>query len=157
MSYDDRGSSRRTPYDEHDADATERAERDRSETTDYREPRTPGGFTAAPPRNGAGTTALILGILALLFTVTVVFFLLGLLLALIAIAFAMVGRSRVKRGVATNRGAATTGMVLGVLSVILALVLGVIGALSFQQVRECIDPGMSQSEIRQCVRDQMNF
>jgi hypothetical protein len=151
MSYDDRGgSSPRTPYDE-----PEPTTGDRRVPPTYEASGDLSGYHAPPPRNGAGTTALILGILALLFTITVVLFPLGILLALFAVGLAMVGRSRVKRGHATNRGAATTGLVLGVISLVFGLVLGLLGAVAFQQVRECFDAGMSQSEIRQCIQEQI--
>jgi hypothetical protein len=147
MSYDDdTGSRRHATYDEPDATVTD----GRYDRPGYRGGEAPPGYAAGPPRNGAGTTALVLGILALIFTV--LFFPIGLVLALFAIGFAMVGRSRAKRGTATNRGAATTGMVLGVLSLIVGIMFAVISVFAFQQIRECIDPGMSQTEIRECIR-----
>lgn len=74
------------------------------------------------PRNGAGRAALICGVLALICAIG--FFLiltvpLAIVLALAAIVLGFLGRGRVRRGIATNRGSATTGIVTGLLSLLL--------------------------------------
>src|ERR1700712_6075070 len=61
------------------------------------------------PRNGAGRAALICGLIA--FVCAVGFFLVltvpvAILLGLAAIVLGIMGRSRVRRGIATNRGSA---------------------------------------------------
>src|SRR5437764_655043 len=66
------------------------------------------------PRNGAGRAALICGVIALVCAIG--FFLVitvpvAILLGLAAIVLGFMGRSRVRRGLATNRGSATTGIV----------------------------------------------
>lgn len=58
------------------------------------------------PQNGMGTAALVLGILGLLF---------GCLLGALAIVFGSIGISRANAGRANNKGAATTGLVLGII------------------------------------------
>src|ERR1700712_2756737 len=65
------------------------------------------------PRNGAGRAALVCGVLALICAIG--FFLLitvpvAILLGLAAIVLGVMGRSRVRRGIATNRGSATFGI-----------------------------------------------
>jgi len=127
-----------------------------------------GSFGTAPPkpRNGMGTAALVFGILALL---TCWFPVVGLLLGILAIIFAVIGRGRVKKLQATNKGAATTGLVLGVLSVIVNLIISVLfflglatflnfgGAQSVQQLQDCLSqaqsapsPAAVQQAISQC-------
>jgi hypothetical protein len=74
------------------------------------------------PRNGAGRAALICGVLALLCTIG--FFLLvtvpvAIILGLAAIVLGFLGRGRVRRGIATNRGSATLGIVTGLLSLLI--------------------------------------
>ena len=82
-------------------------------------PLPPGyGFPPAPtalPRNGMGTAALVLGIIA-----AVTFFTgWGVILGILAIIFGGVGMGRASRGEATNRGMAVAGLVLGIASFIL--------------------------------------
>ena len=77
---------------------------------------------AGPRRNGLGTAALVLGVLAVLSCWTVIF---GLLLGLAAIVLGIIGRKRAKRGEADNGGVATAGLVLGVIGMVLSVVIGV--------------------------------
>jgi uncharacterized protein DUF4190/predicted membrane protein DUF2232 len=125
--------------------------------------------TATPPpkaKNGMGVAALVFGILAIL---TCWFPIVGLVLGLLALIFGIVGRGRARRGLAGNGGMALTGIVLGVLSIIVniiaTLVLGV-GALAFfqsgggnslQQAQQCLSqaqnagsPAAVQQAISQC-------
>jgi hypothetical protein len=113
-----------------------------------------------------GTAALVFGILALL---TCWFPVVGLLLGILAIIFGAVGRGRAKRLQATNKGVATAGLVLGVLSVIVNLIISVLfflglatflnfgGAQSVQQLQDCLSqaqnapsPAAVQQAIAQC-------
>lgn len=118
------------------------------------------------PRNGMGTAALILGILAILTCwIPVVGFVLG----LIALILGVVGRGRVKKLQATNGGAATTGLVLGVLSVIVNILatlliggvvfafLGIGGGQVAGQYTQCManapnagTPAQVQQAVEQC-------
>ncbi|MFI0736513.1 DUF4190 domain-containing protein [Streptomyces sp. NPDC021100] len=66
----------------------------------------------AVPDNGFGTAALVLGIVSLVLAVSVV---LGLVLGVLAVIFGAVGRAKAVRGVATNRGQALAGLILGAL------------------------------------------
>jgi hypothetical protein len=127
------------------------------------------GQPAMPPKpkNGMGTAALVFGILALLtcWWLPVV----GGILAILAIIFGVVGRGRVKRLEATNGGVATTGLVLGVLSLIVNIVLSVAifflgvaflnfgGGNSIQQFQDCLanasnqpNPAAVQQAAEQC-------
>src|SRR4051812_10782267 len=70
----------------------------------------PYGGPAGPPRNGLGTAALVLGIVAIPGIFTVV---LGILLGLLALIFGIIGRKRYSRREATNGGAAMAGAILG--------------------------------------------
>lgn len=59
-----------------------------------------------PPQNGMGTAALILGIIGLLIG--------GCLLGPLAIIFGAVGISKANQGLATNKGSAVSGLILGI-------------------------------------------
>jgi uncharacterized membrane protein len=68
-----------------------------------------------------GTAALVLGI--------VQFFCLGTIGAILAVIFGKIGMNRADQGLATNRGAAKAGFILGIIGLVLsALVL--IGAIA---------------------------
>ncbi len=83
----------------------------------------------APPRNGLSIAALVLGILALITSVTV--FGGGVLLGIIAIVLGFVGRSRAKKGHATNGGVALAGIITGAIGLVLSMVLVLVGAALF--------------------------
>ncbi|MCT4356502.1 DUF4352 domain-containing protein [Streptomyces sp. Je 1-79] len=87
-------------------------------------------------RNGLGTAALTLGIIGTVAGVIPLFFWLAGLLGLIALILGLVGRGRVKRGEANNKGVTTTGVVLG----LAALVLSVVGAvITYTVVSDVVD------------------
>lgn len=67
------------------------------------------------PQNGMGTAALILGIAG--------FFCLPLISSVLAIVFGRIGMTRADQGLATNRGSAKAGFILG----IIGLALGAVG------------------------------
>ncbi|WP_327375973.1 DUF4352 domain-containing protein [Streptomyces sp. NBC_01216] len=95
-------------------------------------------------RNGLGTTALILGIIGTVSGLIPLFFWLAGILGVIALILGLVGRGRVKRGEANNKGVTTTGAVLG----LAALVLSVVGAvITFTAVSDAVD------EINKAVED----
>jgi hypothetical protein len=73
------------------------------------------------PRNGLGTAALVLGLVGLPFFLTGFTAPIAIVLGLIAIPLALTGLGRIRRREATNRGAATTGLILGFLAVALGI------------------------------------
>lgn len=90
----------------------------------------PAGFHApqpasAQPRNGMGVTALVLGTIGVLLGLAVFLFWLSWLPALLALVFGIVGLGHAREGVANNRGMALTGVILGVVGVLLAVGGGV--------------------------------
>lgn len=90
----------------------------------------PGGYPPPPqqayygyqpptqPKNGLGIASLVLAIIALL-SVWSVF--VGVILGLVAVVTGILGRRRVKRGIANNGGVAIAGIVLGALAIIVGL------------------------------------
>ena len=86
------------------------------------------GYPAARPRrNGMGTTALVLGVVALTLVLLLLFSPLGAFLGLLAVLFGILGIIRANRGEADNRGQAVAGLVTGGI----ALLVGVFFTLSF--------------------------
>ncbi|MFJ4848810.1 MULTISPECIES: hypothetical protein [unclassified Streptomyces] len=88
-----------------------------------------GAWGQPAPRNGFGVTAMVLGIIGSILGIACFGAFLGLPLGLAALVFGIVGLRIVRRGEATNRGQALTGLILGIVSVVvsgamIALVVG---------------------------------
>lgn len=98
-----------------------------------------GGYPTEQRRNGLGTAALTLGIIGLVLSFglgwTVILTIVPLVLGIIALIMGILGAKRVRRGEATNRGAARTGLILGILSIIITLALAIL-VLTSDPVRE---------------------
>ena len=92
------------------------------------QPAPTGGYPAARSRrNGMGTTALVLGVVALTLVLLLLFSPLGAFLGLLAVLFGILGILRANRGEADNRGQAVAGLVTGGI----ALLVGIFFTLSF--------------------------
>jgi lysylphosphatidylglycerol synthetase-like protein (DUF2156 family) len=113
------------------------------------------------PRNGAGRAAMIFGILALICAIG--FFLiltvpLAIVLGLLAVVLGIVGRSRVRRGLATNPGSAATGIVTGLLSLLLLTGLAIGGVAlfnhhksTFKNFGQCVqNAGTDSRKLQDC-------
>ena len=74
------------------------------------------------PQNGMGTAALVMGILQ--------FFCLGVIGSILAIVFGRIGMKRADQGLATNRGTAKAGVILGIVGVAMQ-VAGIIYFIAF--------------------------
>ncbi|MBY6368414.1 DUF4190 domain-containing protein [Rhodococcoides corynebacterioides] len=125
-------------------------------------PQYAGGYQQQPPaspKNGMGIAALVVGILALLTSFTIFG---GIVLGFVAVILGFIGRSRVKKLVATNKGMATAGIVLGVLSIVVAAALVFFGFRLFQEVggqdlTECLsNAGSDQAKVEQCQQEFTN-
>jgi hypothetical protein len=82
------------------------------------------GYPAARPRrNGMGTTALVLGVVALTLVLLLLFSPLGAFLGLLAVLFGILGLMRVNRGEADNRGQAVAGLVTGGIALLVGVFL----------------------------------
>jgi hypothetical protein len=113
------------------------------------------GFTPPPPlnapKNGLGTAALVIAIIAL-FSVFG-----GVVLGVVAIILGVIGLQRVNRGEATNRGVAVAGIVLGILSIIEAIVAIALSIWWFNSIGgtdyvDCVSRADSDQEaLQQCA------
>jgi heme/copper-type cytochrome/quinol oxidase subunit 2 len=114
----------------------------------------PDTYRQGGTHNGMGTAALVVGIIALITCWTVIG---GVVLGLLAIIFGFVGRGRAKRGEASNGGAAMAGVILGLLSLVVAVVLVAIGATFFvhhkkdiNNLQSCLNNATTQSQKNSC-------
>jgi len=85
-----------------------------------------GNPTGGAPRNGLGVGALIVGIIALVTTVTFFGAFVGWLLGIIAVVLGFLGRSRAKKGEADNGGMALAGIITGAIAFVLSVIFVVI-------------------------------
>lgn len=94
-------------------------------------PMQPYGMPMQQPKNGLGTAGMVVGIIGIVFTWCGW---VGIILAILAVSFGGVGLARANRGEATNKGMAMAGVVLGVITLGLAIIfwvwLGATGALT---------------------------
>lgn len=108
-----------------------------------------------PPKRGKGMAiaALVLGILALLFSWTVIG---GIFFGLIAVVLGLIASSKAKKGRAGGRGMAITGIVLGVVSIVIAGALIALGATflnsdTAQELQTCLESaGQDEAAIAEC-------
>ncbi|GHH16355.1 DUF4190 domain-containing protein [Streptomyces lanatus] len=91
----------------------------------------PGAYPPGPgygmpmqPSNGMGTTGLVLGIIGLVCSLTFFLWFFGVILGILGIIFGAIGRGKANRGEATNKGAATAGLVCGIVATVILPVLG---------------------------------
>ncbi|MFE4798424.1 DUF4190 domain-containing protein [Streptomyces sp. NPDC056708] len=99
----------------------------------YAPTQTPG---MRPARNGLGIAALVLGVIGAVSGLIPFMFWLAGILGVIALILGLAGRGRAKRGEATNKGMTTFGAVLGLISLILAVVGAVI---TFKAVDDAVN------------------
>ncbi|RAV09368.1 DUF4190 domain-containing protein [Mycolicibacterium sp. GF69] len=118
-------------------------------------PPPPQGYAYPPPanapKNGIGIAALVVAIIALLSVFG------GIVLGVVAVILGVIGWRRAKRGEATNGGVAMAGIVLGVLSIIEAIVVIWLAVWGFNEVGgtdyiDCISrAGDDQDAVQQCA------
>ncbi|MET9969322.1 DUF4190 domain-containing protein [Streptomyces sp. NPDC006356] len=94
-------------------------------------PQTPGYAMPMQPSNGMGTTGLVLGIIGVVCSLTFFLWFFGVILGILGIIFGAIGRSKANRGEATNKGAATAGLVCGIVATVILPLLGFLVFASF--------------------------
>jgi Domain of unknown function (DUF4190) len=119
-----------------------------------------GGYpTARGRRNGMGTAALVLGVVALVLVILLLFSPLGAFLGLLAVLFGILGLIRANRGEADNRGQAVAGLICGAV----ALLFGILFTISvgtwfathvndFRRFGNCMDNASTPAAHEQCGR-----
>ncbi|NAZ73957.1 hypothetical protein GTQ99_00730 [Kineococcus sp. T13] len=98
------------------------------------------------PKNGTGTAALVLGILAVVFAfIPLVGIVLGPIFGLIAIILGILGMKRANARVASNKGASIAGLVLGIIGVVIAIIAAVIASAVVASVDEAVESAAPSS------------
>ncbi|MGY5310612.1 DUF4190 domain-containing protein [Nocardia gipuzkoensis] len=123
-------------------------------------PPPPGGQPAywqeSPKGRGLAITALVLGILALLFFWTIIG---GYACGVFAVILGVIAVVKARAGTAGGTGMAITGVVLGVLGIVGAVLLTIVGYSFFidsggKDFVDCVNKaGNDQSKIEQCERE----
>lgn len=114
-----------------------------------------GSYGPPAKKNGFGITALVLGIVGLLFSWVPVF---GLVLAILAIVFAVLGRGRVKRREADNGGLAIAGLVTGIIGALIGAVVLVVLVFFVDEISdfsECVADAGGDRTLEQLCEDQL--
>ena len=98
----------------------------------------------------------MLGILAIPGAFTIVG---GVLLGVLAIILGAIGRSRAKRGLATNGGIALAGLTTGAVGLVLAIAfvaigVGFLNSGSGKKLRDCVDRAGTDQAAQQVCQDQ---
>ena len=120
----------------------------------------PATTDGAATRQGAGvaTTALVLGILALVTCFTVLG---GIILGVLAAVFGFVALGRARRG-APGRGRAIAGIVTGIIGLVVAVALiafglSILNSPSGKNLQSCIkNANGSQAAVQQCDQQYQN-
>ena len=114
------------------------------------------GNPLAPPRNGFGVAALVLGLLAVVSSWTIIG---GIVLGILAVVFGVLGRGRARRGEATNGGMSVAGIVLGVVGALIAvaliaLAMSLLNSPAGQSYRQCLERSAGNpNRIEQCATE----
>lgn len=114
-----------------------------------------GGPVVGQQRNGFGIASMVLGILSV-----VLFFIPGLpvVLGVLAIVFAVLGRKRVTRGEANNGGMAIAGLVTGIIGLLIGIVVVIVIAFFANEIsayQQCVNASDGSSAAQAVCRDQL--
>ena len=121
----------------------------------------PPGAGRSGYRHGGGmaTAALVLGVLALVTSLTVIG---GVLFGLLAVVLGAVAGRRAKRGLAPGRGRSIAGVVTGLIGLILSIALIALGVSflnspSTKNLQTCVrNANGNQAAIQQCAKQYVN-
>lgn len=111
-----------------------------------------GGPAQATGRNGAAVVAMTLGILGAFVAWIPVFFVIGTVMGVLALVFGVKGRRRAAIA-GTGRAFATTGIITGVLALLLSIVGVILSAMLYREVSAFIDPGDTITAVVSCQID----
>ena len=110
------------------------------------------GGSAPQTGNGAATAALVMGLIAVVISWIPLIVVVGLVLAILAVVFGVRGLRR-SRETGTGSGRAVTGLVTGVLALLLSIVGIVLTIDVFREVIDYVEPGPRLVEDVACTAD----
>jgi hypothetical protein len=98
-----------------------------------------------------GTASLVLGIVSI---VVCLAWYVGIVLAILAIVFGVIGRKRVQRGEATNPGAAKAGLITGIVGAVAAVAVAIaVFAFASSPTGKCVQNAHGNSTAaQQCLK-----
>jgi NADH:ubiquinone oxidoreductase subunit 6 (subunit J) len=108
------------------------------------------GGAPTPPKNGLSIAALVLGIISIPAALTVW---IGAICGVLAIVFGIIGLSQARKGRANKRALAVTGLITGVIGLVLSVVVFAYAVKRTQACQDRIGHAPSQTELEQCIRD----
>jgi hypothetical protein len=118
------------------------------------------GYPAAGRRNGMGTAALVLGVVAIVLVLLLLFSPVGAFLGLLAVLFGILGIIRANRGEADNRGQAVAGLVTGGIALLVGAFLTISIGLwfsthvaDFNRFGQCIEDAVGPDAREECARE----
>ncbi|MGW2019113.1 DUF4190 domain-containing protein [Streptomyces sp. NPDC001927] len=111
----------------------------------------PTGIPGMPPpyqepKNGLGVTALVLGLVGLLFGVFPFTFWLGAILGIMALIFGIIGHGKARRGEATNKGMALSGIILGAVAIVASIAWLLVVVVAVNDVKNDIDEEIAKQD-----------
>ncbi|MFF9013880.1 DUF4190 domain-containing protein [Streptomyces sp. NPDC014870] len=111
----------------------------------------PAGIPGMPPpfqqpRNGMGVTALVLGLVGLLFGLIPFTFWLGAILGVMALVFGIVGHGKARKGEATNKGVALSGIILGGVTIVVSLVWLIVLVVAVDEFEKTVDEEIAKQD-----------
>ncbi len=116
-----------------------------------------GQVAPSSNRNGMGTAALVVGVVAVVLAALLIFFPIAFVLGILAVIFGAVGIRRADRGEANNRGHAIAGLVCGAVAFVLAVSIAIrLGTFvndhsgDFRDFWTCITSAPTESEQQVC-------
>jgi hypothetical protein len=80
------------------------------------------------PNNGTGTAAMVLGIVGTVLSISCFGTVLGIIASIAAVICGSIGLRNVRRGEANNRTQARSGLIMGIIGIVLAVAVGVVFA-----------------------------
>ena len=116
---------------------------------DYPQPGYPG-YGPPRPSSGLAVAALVVGIIGVLTS----FVVLGGVLGIVALVLGIIGLGKARRGLASGRGMAITGIVLGVLAILIAaaaLAFFISNADEIDNLGDCLEDADNEAEADLCA------
>ena len=105
--------------------------------------------------SGMCIAALVLGIVSIPGSF-IVYGVLGLILGVLAVIFAILGIRSTRRPEVKGRGLAIAGLVCGIVGFLISLFLFLFSGPKARDCQRELGPGASRDQLSQCIRDKMN-